>query len=344
MILKDLQAKPSTDPTQLIRLRDSIYASDLFMTAVSHLDLFSVLENDPMDLKDICLRFGLQSRPTDVMMSLFKAMGLVIEHRNLHQLTPLAREHLTEGSNWNLIPYLNTLKDRPTVNKMYEVLKSGQPASWGEKRNDLPWELAMEEEEFAWQFTEGMDSRGAWFAPGLASSFPFSGYRKILDIAGASGIYAAAIKKEHPNTKVALLERPPVDEVARKSLEKRGLQHEIEVIAGDMFKDTPQGYDVHLYSHVLHDWDIDTIMQLCSLSWKTLNPDGRIVIHDAHLNHEKSGPLSVAEYSVLLMFLTEGKCYSLGEIESILSTQGFVDIHFQSTVGNRSVISGKKPV
>ncbi len=32
MILKDLKAIPKTDPSDLFRLRDSIYATDLLMT------------------------------------------------------------------------------------------------------------------------------------------------------------------------------------------------------------------------------------------------------------------------------------------------------------------------
>jgi len=50
------------------------------------------------------------------------------------------------------------------------------------------------------------------------------------------------------------------------------------------------------------------------------------MIHDAHLNAEKNGPLPVAEYSVLLMFSTEGKCYSISEMEDMLSETGFSEI------------------
>jgi len=54
------------------------------------------------------------------------------------------------------------------------------------------------------------------------------------------------------------------------------------------------------------------------------------MIHDAHINAAKNGPLPVAEYSVLLMFASEGKCYSISEMEYV------------PTVANRSVIIGEK--
>lgn len=46
MILSNLGAIPVTDPSALMRLRDSIYAADLFIAAVVHLNLFSWLNNN----------------------------------------------------------------------------------------------------------------------------------------------------------------------------------------------------------------------------------------------------------------------------------------------------------
>ena len=45
-----------------------------------------------------------------------------------------------------------------------------------------------------------------------------------------------------------------------------------------------------------------------------LPPGGLLVIHDAHLNAAKTGPLPVAAYSAILMSVTEGKCYATSEI------------------------------
>ena len=66
------------------------------------------------------------------------------------------------------------------------------------------------------------------------------------------------------------------------------------------------------------------------------------MIHDAHINPEKSGPVSVAEYSILLMFSTSGKCYSATELGEIMRSVGFVNIREINTMGNRSIIIGEK--
>jgi hypothetical protein len=344
MILKNLQSKPKTDPTSLIRLRDSIYATDLLITAIGHYNFFSWLNENPSDFETTIKKLNLASRPADVMLTYFTALGLIEKKNNQFYTTEYSKEHLIDNAEWNLIPYFSTQTERPIVKKMLEVLKSGVPASWGGKENEMDWEKAMERNDFADMFTAGMDSRGAYFAPGLANSFNFSQYNSIIDIAGASGIYAACIKSKHPSIKAALFEKPPVDKIASIGLEKRGIKNDISVYGGDMFNDKiPNGFDIHLYSHAFHDWDINSNRALIKKSFESINEGGLIMIHDAHINKEKTGPLSVAEYSVLLMFSTAGKCYSFGELENLLESEGFENIKYQETIGNRSIITGQKP-
>lgn len=142
----------------------------------------------------------------------------------------------------------------------------------------------------------------------------------------------------------AVLEKPPVDDVARALIAQKGFSERVEVIGLDMFADDlPQGFDVHLWSHVLHDWGESDVRLLLSKSFESLNPGGMVVIHDARVNAEKTGPLPVARFSVLIMHSTRGKCYSVQEIGAFLEELGFQKLRFSETTGNRSVIIAVKP-
>jgi acetylserotonin N-methyltransferase len=66
------------------------------------------------------------------------------------------------------------------------------------------------------------------------------------------------------------------------------------------------------------------------------------VLHDAFINAEKTGPLHIAEYSALLMNITEGKCYSMGEVRGFLNDQGFEWMEYQPTAVNRGFIVARK--
>jgi hypothetical protein len=117
-----------------------------------------------------------------------------------------------------------------------------------------------------------------------------------------------------------------VDAICTQAIAERGFADRVKVVAGDMLAaPLPRGHDLHLYSNVLHDWDVGIVRDLISRSFEALPPGGRLLIHDAFLNRQKDGPLHVAEYSVMLMHATQGRCYGVGELETWLTEAGFTD-------------------
>ncbi len=325
--MPSLTTSPATDPTTLYRYRDALYAEDLLIAALVHFDFFTVLAAEPLDLGEVCQRFGVAARPTEVMLTLFVAMGLLEREGGRHRLTPVAREHLVATSPWFLGPYYASLKDRPVVADLVRVLQSDRPAGWGSQAGQLDWHRAMEEPEFAARFTEAMDCRGVFLAQALAKHLPLDGARSLLDIAGGSGIYACSFCEHFSGLQATVLEKPPVDRVASAAIARRGFADRVSVVVGDMLTDPlPTGHDVHLFSNVLHDWDVPVVRDLLARSFAALPSGGRLVIHDAFLNRDKSGPLHVAEYSVMLMHATQGRCYGLGELEELLREAGFMDV------------------
>jgi acetylserotonin N-methyltransferase len=342
MPIDPLLHEPATDPLPLYRYRDGVAAVDLVATAVAHLDFFTWLDEHPATLGAICSHFGLHVRPVDVMLTLFSALGLITPSGGVFHLSLRAREHLVASSPWNLAPYYASMKDRASTLDMLKVLRTGKPANWG-GYDQQAWAQAMEREDFADRFTAAMDCRGALLGPALAKRIDLSPYKALLDIAGGSGVYACALAAWHPHLRAAVLEKPPVDRVARRSIEKRGFGSKVEVLAADMFADAwPTGFDAHLISNVLHDWDEPVVRDLLAKSHASLPRGGVLIIHDAYINAEKTGPLHIAEYSALLMNITEGKCYSLGEMRSFLSDSGFEWLEHQPTAVGRSYIAARR--
>jgi predicted O-methyltransferase YrrM len=339
----DLRAVPETNPVDVYRVRDGIYAADMLLTAIVHLDLFSWLAEHPSTLKEICGAFETMLRPTDVMLTLLAAMGLV-EGADVFHLTTKAREHLVKTSPWFLGPYYESLKNRPVALDLLKVLKTGKPANWSSQKDGHDWHKAMENEAFAAQFTAAMDCRGVYLAQAVAKSLDLSGRRRVLDVAGGSGIYACSLVTHHPYLSATVFEKPPVDRISARAIADRGCEERVAVVAGDMLLDRlPADADVHLWSNVLHDWDEPVVQRLIAKSFEVLPPGGLIVIHDAFLNGAKDGPLHVAEYSVLLMHSSEGRCYSTSEMEQYLTDAGFTNAAYRDTAAARGVMTAAKP-
>jgi precorrin-6B methylase 2 len=336
-------AHPETDPTSIYRQRDGLYAVDLLTTAICHLDLFSRLAEQPADLPALCRALDVRQRPADVMLTLLTAMGLLQNNGGIFSLTTMAREHLIASSPWFIGPYFASVKERPVCRDILEVLRTGQPSNWASLRDQKQWAKAMEDDAFADTFTAAMDCRGVFLAPALARRLDCSRHGRLLDIAGGSGVYACGIVAHHPHLRAGVLEKPPVDRLTRRSVAARGFADRVEVLVGDMFADAlPGGFDLHLFSNVLHDWDEVRVRQLLAKSAAALPAGGMIIIHDAHLNADKTGPLPVAAYSALLMTITEGKCYSEKELAGFLAEAGFGEFVCAPTAADRSVITARK--
>jgi predicted O-methyltransferase YrrM len=278
------------------------------------------------------------------MLTYFCAAGLLENRDGIFHVAERAREFLLRDSPWFLGPFYASFAERPVVRSLLEVLRTGKPSVWSGNKARKPWAHAMEDDGFSQQFTAIMDARGLYLGPAMARRLDLSAHNRVLDIGGGSGIYACCLVAAHPHLRATVLEKSPVDRVTRQCIARRGYSDRVEVITGDMFaSQLPGGYDVHLWSNALHDWDTPTVRSLLAKSLAALEPGGMVAIHDAHVNREKNGPLAVAAYSVFIMTSTEGKCYSIGELDSMLAEIGFADFQFRPTAVDHSVITARKP-
>jgi hypothetical protein len=109
-----------------------------------------------------------------------------------------------------------------------------------------------------------------------------------------------------------------------------------------MFKVAWPEADIVLLSNVLHDWDVPEMRALLVKAAETLPVGGLLIIHDAFINDDKTGPHPVAEYSALLMNITQGKCYSSVEYGAVLRELGFAVGPYQDTVADRGFMTAVK--
>jgi SAM-dependent methyltransferase len=343
----DLLRLPTTDPAQILRYRDRQYAAELIAALLLHFDFFTwIHDRRKVSTDEIRGNFGFAARPTDVLLTLCRANGFLVSIGDEHELTILGREHLVAGSPWFLGPYYTPIKDTPIVEGFIRVLRSGKPASWQARTDTEDWHDAMLSEDFANSFTQLMNCRGMAFGQAMAHSLaPFIGDRRtLLDVGGGSGIYASTMVAAHPQLKAIVLEQPPVDRIAQIEIRKHGLEESIRVMPGDMFETPwPAGQDIVLLSNVLHDWDFPEVRALIALAAAALAPGGLLIIHEAFLDNDKSGPLPVAEYSALLMNITQGKCYTPHEYGQILEENGLRVGPFHKTIADRGYMTATKP-
>jgi len=335
-------ALENLDPTRIFLNRDGVHAAYLIAAAIVEFDFFTWLEKHPSSFEDICKDLETAARPTDVMLSLFRANGFITKEGDLFKLTEMGKTFLTSHSPYSLLPYYTApFAARQTTKDFIHVLRTDEPNNW--ETSNKNWHESMEDEAFAESFTEKMDCRGRYLGAMLAKNLPLDGFSHLLDLGGSSGIYTCSFVESNPQLRATVFDKPPVDRWARKAIEKRGFSDRVSVVGGDMFTDPyPADCDVHLFSHVIHDWGQPEVEKLIQRSFDALPSGGMLIVHDAHLNEEKDGPLAVAEYSTLMLHSTLGKCYSFGEMKEYLEKAGFDSVTYKENACNRSIITGRK--
>jgi O-methyltransferase domain len=341
-----LTTLPTSDPSQILRYRDRQYAAELITAALMHADFFTWLhQRGSATSEEICAHFGFVDRPVDVLLTLCRANNfLTTNDDQRHHLTAQSEEYFVSDSPWFMGPYYQPIKDTPIVLGFLRVLRTGKPANWQAKDDAHDWHASMLDPEFARNFTALMNCRGRVFGQFLAKALaPHLGERRhLLDVGGGSGIYSCALVEAHPHLTATVLEQPPVDTICRQEIAHHRLEDQINVVSADMFSQDWPATEMILFSNVLHDWDIPEVKILLKKATQTLPIGGLLIIHDAFIDDDKTGPLAVAEYSSLIMNITQGKCYSHREYATILSDLGYRVGQYQDTIGDRGFMTAVK--
>ncbi len=341
---------PQTDPTPIFEAFRGSLATELLTASIAPLGVYAKLAGGPMDAEALRDALALADRPFVVLTTALKAMGLLASEPNGRiGLTPLAREHLVPGAEFDLTGYVGLAAESPGVVEMVERLTTNRPAGGGKDEAGAAFiyregiESAMEREASARNLTLALAGRARNVAPALARNVPLEGARRLLDIGGGTGIYSIAWLQSHPGLTAVVWDRPEVLKVSREMAESFGVSDRLETVAGDMFRDpVPEGADVILLSNILHDWDVPDCRALVSRCAQALPPGGRLLIHDVFLNDALDGPLPIALYSASLFRLTEGRAYSAAEYRGWLVEAGLKPCAVVPTLIHCGVLEGVK--
>jgi O-methyltransferase domain len=341
---------PTLDPTPIFELFRGSYATELLTAAVAHFDVFSRFRDGAATIEEVRGRMGLAERPAVVLFTALRAFGLLVDTKDGRlQLSPLAREHLLPGGEFDVSDYIGLAADSPGVKEMVERLRSNRPAGATTPEQGAAFiyrdgiESAMEQESAARRLTLALAGRAKNVAPLLAAAPGVPSAGVLLDAGGGTGLYAIACLQRYPQLRAIVWDRPQVLKVAAEFADRHGVADRLECRPGDMFTDpVPAGCDAVLLSNVLHDWDVPQGKELVRRCADALPAGAPLLIHDVFLNDAHDGPLPIALYSAALFCVTEGRAYSAAEYRDWLTAAGLVAGKVTPTLIHCGVLPGVK--
>jgi protein-L-isoaspartate O-methyltransferase len=316
------------------------------MAIAAELGVYEFLETGPATPAETAQRLGFNRRATDVLFSMLSALGLTVLRDGRYELTDVTRTYLLQKSPYYWGPLLRTLGVLPQQRAaLIRALHGADDA--GSRPDHLPskaWEGGHMDRAQAESVSRIMHCHSLPASVAVARSGSLDGVSRVLDVGGGSGCFSIAIAQHLPNIRCSVMELPAVCEVARSYIEEGGVSARVDTRAVDMFHEAwPHGYDGIFFSNVFHDWSAETNLFLARRAYDALPRDGRIVLHEMLLAEDGSGPITTASFSMLLLFGTQGRQYSFGEIRQILESAGFVDVSVRTSYGYYSIVKGRKP-
>ena len=336
---------PITDPTPIFELYRGNFATELLTAAVCHFDLFGRLARSPRTRTELAGDLGLADRPTAVLTTALRAMGLLAESDGRLSLTALAQEHLLPGGPFDIGAYIGLAAQNAGALEMVERLRTNRPATVAGGGMAYIYRegivSAMDAADSARHFTMALAGRAKNIAPLLAKAVDLAEAETLVDVGGGSGIYAIALLQRYPKLRAVLLDRAEVVKVAEEMAAEYGVADRLSCRAGDMFREPLPAADAVLLSNILHDWDIAECRQMIGLCAAALRPGGRVLIHDAFLSDALDGPLPLALYSAALFSLTEGRLYSAAEYGVWLREAGLSPEPVRATLASWGVLVGR---
>jgi hypothetical protein len=274
------------------------------------------------------------------MLTAALSLGLLELSDDRYALAPVSEDYLLDSSPTSFGPILDLCVASGTLS--YAAIE--RALATGSRQTPAGDFASFEEQaDLARAFTRGMHSVS--FSPALAwpELVDLSGDELVLDVAGGSGAHSIGACLHWPDVRAIVLDQSPVCDVAEELVASYGLEGRITTLRADMWEDTFPAADIHFYSNILHDWLPEKGQFLVEKSFATLEPGGRILLHEALLHDDKSGPYPVAGFSVAMVAWAEGQQYSGRELSDMLTAAGFQDIRITCAFAPYSIVEGRKP-
>lgn len=176
--------------------------------------------------------------------------------------------------------------------------------------------------EIAQRFQRVMNAQNI-FAEAVPHAFDFSGGKHVVDVGGGGGRLLAEILSATPDAHGTLFDRDHILPQARAYLGAAVGAERVSLVAGDMFKELPEGGDVYLFSRVLAGWSDEPIIEVLRNCRRAMKESGaRVLIIDRLVSDENPSPLS-SLWDLHLLMTIGGRHRSREGFLDLLERAGF---------------------
>ena len=136
----------------------------------------------------------------------------------------------------------------------------------------------------------------------IVAAYNFSGSETVVDVGGGSGTLLGTILAANPGVRGVLFERPQVVPDAERNVKAAGVADRCEVVGGDFLQAVPDGGDVYIVSHCIHNWDEDDCVRILANCRRAMLPHGRLLLVEAVVGaSDEPDPAKILDLAMLVV-------------------------------------------
>jgi len=315
-----------------LNLIDAFRWSKTMFTATS-LGIFDLLAgNGPTTAVDMAKKLDTNEDATQRLLDGCVALELLQKTEDLYSNTPAADVYLLRDSPDTLTGYIlySNAALYPMWGKLEDAVREGThrwTQVFGPERELFA--NYFKTDESTRTFLQGMHGLGQLGSPVVARTHDLSRFASMVDLGGATGHLAVALRRRYPEMRCAVFDLPKVIAVAREFIAREGV--EVGLIEGDFFRDELPATDLFAVGRIFHDWGDEKVLYLLRRMHEKLPPGGGVLIVEKILNEDKSGPLSTLMQSLNMLVVTEGRERTVSEFTALLAEAGFPHVEAKRT-------------
>ncbi len=321
------------DPAPILDLIEAFRRSKTMFSAV-RLGVFDQLEEKSQRADSLAAKLNVNASALARLLDACVALRLLDREAGTYSNSARASKYLVSSSPETFAGYI-VYSDQSLYQlwgHLDDAVREGTNR-WSQTfgSRDALFDYYFRDPDATAAFVKAMNGFGRLSSPRVVRAFDLSGFHHLVDLGGATGHLAVAACEAYPNLRATVLDLARVEPFARTYIAESSVSDRVTFVQSDFFADPLPPADLYSLGRIVHDWADPQIHALLRKISSALPTDGGILLAEALVNDERTGPVYALMQDLNMLVCTEGRERTFAEYQALLEADGFSAVRSHRT-------------
>lgn len=171
-------------------------------------------------------------------------------------------------------------------------------------------------------FAEAMSGLSTNLVGAILAVHDFGQVKRVVDVGGSQGVFLAGVLNQQPGARGVLFDLPQVIAEAGEPLRRAGVADRVESVGGNFFESVPEGGDLYLLKHILHDWDDAASIEILKNCRAAMAPGGKVAVAEMVIGGYADPPGPAVFLDLNMMVMLPGRERTVEEFAALFAAAG----------------------